>query len=571
MSTRQKHQVVFRISVIILIQLFLLMDCFWIMKGVLTDNAQKEQVGTLSPDLNIGNHRFQNAFHNYHIKATIGQTNLDASVSFVLKELDSYMKIGDKKLIKELEKILRLSTNPRDKERVARKIMGEVVGNEYEQLRLKAFKVIVSSIVSNYLPNHPSEGELDCHTHTYLSDAYSTPTDWVRQAYEEEGLIGMAITDHDMFPGQEAFEAVKILNDEIDNQNNMDHGTRLHFTLIPGIEITTLQDGVEVHVLLYLPDYYNDDFNLEEKTEVRGILSKLFDSEGKTIERIENIKKQINELYPHFSISEEDIGGVVRGPNIYASAVSDALWERYKDVYPEEFEKLGINNAKYVWYNLIAKKGLGKRSKEHEKLLPTVEDVLKLAANLNGRIAIAHPNEIIKQKEGAFEEILERLARYVIDKNISPSTILGIAYYSHKLRRSGLRGDIKNYVDLLNNDHPFFKKFNLLFIPESDAHGKFTLSSDPLVSSPLGLQSDYPENKAAYNKELLAAIYDKSFLPVSSAQLSQIQQGYKNWQYRRIKDLRRDTPNSGRGIDDSTPCKKLFLSKEAESFIARAI
>ncbi len=79
---------------------------------------------------------------------------------------------------------------------------------------------------------------IDLHVHTLASDGSDTPADVVRMA-AELGLRAVAVTDHDTFAGlPEAIEA----------------GARYGVEVVPGVELSTIYDGVEVHVLGYYMD-----------------------------------------------------------------------------------------------------------------------------------------------------------------------------------------------------------------------------------------------------------------------------------------------------------------------------
>ena len=79
---------------------------------------------------------------------------------------------------------------------------------------------------------------IDLHVHTLASDGSDTPVDVVRMA-AELGLRAVAVTDHDTFAGlAEAIES----------------GARYGVEVVPGVELSTIYDGVEVHVLGYYMD-----------------------------------------------------------------------------------------------------------------------------------------------------------------------------------------------------------------------------------------------------------------------------------------------------------------------------
>lgn len=99
------------------------------------------------------------------------------------------------------------------------------------------------------------EGYADLHTHTRASDGTGTPTDNVRLA-AEAGLTAVAITDHDTVAGlEEALQA----------------GSTFGITVVPGVEISSSEEGRDIHVLGYYMDVNNPLFlsRLEELRNVR--------------------------------------------------------------------------------------------------------------------------------------------------------------------------------------------------------------------------------------------------------------------------------------------------------------
>ncbi|GIQ63098.1 phosphatase [Paenibacillus cisolokensis] len=84
----------------------------------------------------------------------------------------------------------------------------------------------------------------DLHIHTTASDGLHAPADIVRMA-KEAGLAAIAVTDHDTMAGTE--EAVEA-------------GRRFGVEVVPGVEISTSAEGIDVHVLAYYPDWRNDEW-----------------------------------------------------------------------------------------------------------------------------------------------------------------------------------------------------------------------------------------------------------------------------------------------------------------------
>lgn len=95
----------------------------------------------------------------------------------------------------------------------------------------------------------------DLHTHTTASDGRYSPEGLVRAA-REAGLAAVAVTDHDTVAGVE---------------QAMEAGAKWEIDVIPGVEISTLAEGKEIHVLGYFPEEIDRDFaeKLRSLREVR--------------------------------------------------------------------------------------------------------------------------------------------------------------------------------------------------------------------------------------------------------------------------------------------------------------
>lgn len=94
----------------------------------------------------------------------------------------------------------------------------------------------------------------DLHTHTLASDGTESPADNVRTALAA-GLFAVAITDHDTVSGiQEALA----------------EGERSGIAVVPGVEISTVASGRDIHVLGYYLRW-EDPLLLERLRELRTV------------------------------------------------------------------------------------------------------------------------------------------------------------------------------------------------------------------------------------------------------------------------------------------------------------
>lgn len=83
---------------------------------------------------------------------------------------------------------------------------------------------------------------IDLHLHTTASDGASSPADLVREAVAA-GLTTIAVTDHDTVAGIP--DVVAAAGDTL--------------TIVPGIEITAVERGRDVHVLGYFVDLHSEE------------------------------------------------------------------------------------------------------------------------------------------------------------------------------------------------------------------------------------------------------------------------------------------------------------------------
>src|SRR5262249_1826409 len=127
---------------------------------------------------------------------------------------------------------------------------------------------------------------IDLHTHTTASDGRCTPEELVDRA-AAAGVRVLAVTDHDTIAGcraaSEACAGAKI-------------------TFVPGIEVTAVADGADIHVLGYFV-----------QTNSAGLLSFLAEQR---LRRVNRIREMIGRLASHDIVLDADA--------ILAPAVTDS-------------------------------------------------------------------------------------------------------------------------------------------------------------------------------------------------------------------------------------------------------
>lgn len=162
----------------------------------------------------------------------------------------------------------------------------------------------------------------DLHLHTTASDGLETPFKIVEMA-KKMGFKCISITDHDTVDGlSEAQKAAEQLGIE----------------LIPGIELSTLFEGKEVHILGYCIDPNNQ--------MLKDLLSKFIESRKK---RARKIVEKLNELGVDVSMSR--VEEIAKGEFVGRPHIARAMMEKgYVSSLSEAFTKdyLGNGGRAYV-------------------------------------------------------------------------------------------------------------------------------------------------------------------------------------------------------------------------------
>jgi len=150
---------------------------------------------------------------------------------------------------------------------------------------------------------------VDLHIHTTLSDSSFTP-EQVVEASVRAGLEAIAITDHDSTDGIEpAIERAK--------------GSSLE--IVPGVELSTVYQSNEIHILGYLLDYRNVDLLSELNTLQLG-----------RVERAEAMVKKLgdNGVPISFERVTEIAGeGVIARPHIARAMIEEGWVSSYEEAF----------------------------------------------------------------------------------------------------------------------------------------------------------------------------------------------------------------------------------------------
>ncbi len=151
----------------------------------------------------------------------------------------------------------------------------------------------------------------DLHIHTTASDGTYMPQEIVKKAYQD-GLSAIAITDHDTFDGIEAAKQAE---------------QKINIEVIPGIEMTTYDQGKEIHILGYFPNLlYQPLVKLLDKIKADKVL------------RIEKMIAKLQEMGLSIQFSEvmEEAGGENPGRPHIARVL---IQKGYIQSFSEAFER----------------------------------------------------------------------------------------------------------------------------------------------------------------------------------------------------------------------------------------
>jgi hypothetical protein len=172
----------------------------------------------------------------------------------------------------------------------------------------------------------------DLHTHTFASDGTGSPAKNVHLA-KTAGLTGIAITDHDTTAGlEEALEA----------------GRELGIDVVPGIEISSVANGQDIHVLGYFIPLDDEIFlkRLEELRNARQLRNELILEKLKTLginitmEEVSRKKKEKtgNLGRPHIAevlVDKGIVGGIQEAFDIYLGKGGKA-YANIPRIHPKE-------------------------------------------------------------------------------------------------------------------------------------------------------------------------------------------------------------------------------------------
>lgn len=253
---------------------------------------------------------------------------------------------------------------------------------------------------------------IDLHTHTYVSDAeiHLSPEKLVKLAYSNN-IKAIAITDHDSIVNID--RAIKA-------------GKKYSIEVVPGIELSTFEDKLELHILGYYISYKDQEFLNALKKQILGrnkrakIIIEKFNAAGANI-NFSKIKNKINGDYvAQYHIALE----------LVKQGFVDSIFEALK-----EMAKGGIAHVPYY---------------EVKEYLFDLNSGIKFLRKYNGITILAHPGSLKLNKKVEKDLI----------KNMVYEGLQGLEVFSRKHTSE----QTEYYKNLAH-------KYNLLITGGTDFHG----------------------------------------------------------------------------------------------------
>ena len=244
---------------------------------------------------------------------------------------------------------------------------------------------------------------IDLHVHTYISDSTFSPERVVEEAVKQK-FCAIGITDHDTVNG---------INRAMQSSQEYD------LEIIPGVELSTDENGKEIHILGYLINWENKEF-LDRLSFLRDERLK---RAKQIIDKLLNLGVEIN-----FDRVLEIAGQGAVGRMHIAQAIKEAGY---------------ISDIRDAFKKYLANDGPAYVKKYH--LSP--QDAIEIIRNIGGVSVLAHPS-IIQD-----DDIIPKLVQ---------CGLCGIEAY--RFEHSGVKAEYYKKIAQENN---------LIVTGGSDCHGLF--------------------------------------------------------------------------------------------------
>lgn len=395
-----------------------------------------------------------------------------------------------------------------------RAIIEEVIGVEHKEMRLHALERLKRLLPHPGPQKRPSEGQVDLHTHdSFSEDGYPTPSALLLAAYEE-GLSTLGVVSHNQrYTDDEADRAAALLGLELFKgtevsvsvplEGNRSESLHLIQLYVGETDPEVINHSLRGYVVQYQETLRSLGYDLRRALE-DPFPALAFLREKSSYKETLSVLRWLEESHrSRLSLTPQELEDACRGNGIYPFTIAVALWKKFGEQFQAGFElvegdptsRLTMGGAGEIYERLIrkARQSDGARSR---LLSPDLKGMASRAVPLRRKLVLPHPNECSRE---VLETTLEKLALVEVEDRKYAGLLVGVEYYSHKLK-----GEMKEWVgglvERLNRTHPVYRRHPLLLLPGSDHHGKFS----PLCS--LGLGENYPIEREPYRQQIREAL-----------------------------------------------------------------
>lgn len=247
---------------------------------------------------------------------------------------------------------------------------------------------------------------LDLHLHTTHSDGSSTPTEVIRLAHRA-GVTALAITDHDITTGIAEATAV---------------GSELGIEVIPGVEISSILNDSELHILGYFVDPQDAELN----------------------KRLATLRESRHHRNPQIVERLQALGIELKYEEVRTIAGTDAVGRPH--IARCLIEKGVVSTAKEAFDRFLAEG----RPAYVPRLLPPPAEAIRWINQAKGLAVLAHPTWVKTTRE-----TLENLVRQLKTDGLNG---VEVHYSTHTASQT------RAYLNLAN-------QLGLLITGGSDFHG----------------------------------------------------------------------------------------------------
>jgi 3',5'-nucleoside bisphosphate phosphatase len=259
----------------------------------------------------------------------------------------------------------------------------------------------------------------DLHIHTYHSDGIYSPTEIIDKAIEK-GISIISITDHD---------STNALPEAIE------YGREKGVEVIPGVEISTDINNVEVHLLGYFINYTDEEFN----KYLTFFREERLHRARRMVQKLNNLGMNVN----LDDVLEEAKFSAIGRPHI----ATVMLKQGFVSDYYEAFDKYLGNNAPAF----------------ERKIHVSPQSALKLISDAGGLAFVAHPGNI---KESILIELIEA--------GLDGIEVIHPSHQEHHLKF--YRGIVSEYCLLDSGGSDFHGGFK----NDDDNFGSYLISSSKI-------------------------------------------------------------------------------------------